>query len=107
MYASTLAAGDDRGDAKLNANKGKPGRRKAASSSVSLSSSPSTSAPAGVLGGTSGGGSRGGPKLLRLSKLLADRAVGSRSEVRLSGNPIDSACEACVGSFRQTSVKQR
>ena len=88
MYASTLAAGDDRGDAKLNANKGKPSGRKAASSSVSLSSSPSASAPAGVLGGSSGGGSRGGPKLLRLSKLLADRAVGSRSEVRFSGNPI-------------------
>eukprot|EP00752_Nemacystus_decipiens_P017129 g15344.t1 len=33
------------------------------------------------VGGSTGGDSRGMPKPLRLSKLLADRAVGSRSEV--------------------------
>lgn len=83
VYASTLAAGSDRGgDAKLQNKLRKPSKRQGPPSSLSSSSSLSAAAAGVAGGGSSGGGSRGGPKLLRLSKLLADRAVGSRSEVR-------------------------
>lgn len=84
LRAGTLAARSDRWDVKHDKTK-KSKTSKSKSPSSSLPSSSSLSA-AGV-GGGGGGASRGGPKLLRLSKLLADRAVGSRSEVRLNLHP--------------------
>lgn len=72
----SLRTARERGDLKHKTKKSKTSKSKALSSSSSLSSS-----AAAAVGGSSGGDPSGGPKLLRLSKLLADRAIGSRSEV--------------------------
>lgn len=75
----SLRTARDRGDVKYKAKKGKPSKSKAPSSLL-----PASSATAAGVGKSGGGDPRGVPKLLRLSKLLADRAVGSRSEVRFA-----------------------
>lgn len=82
----SLRTARDRGDVKYKARKKKPIKTEA-----SPSPSSSAAAPAPGTSGGGGGDPRGGQKLLRLSKLLADRAIGTRSEVRIS----DGRCPAC------------
>ncbi len=77
----SLRTARDRGDVKYKPRKQKPVKTEP-SPSVSSSSSSSSAAAAPGTNGGGGGDLRGGQRLLRLSKLLADRAIGTRSEVR-------------------------
>ncbi|CAM9717837.1 unnamed protein product [Scytosiphon promiscuus] len=67
----SLRTARDRGSVKNKSKKGKPVKGEPPSRAADTASS----------GSSNGSNPRGGPKLLRLSKLLADRAVGTRSEV--------------------------
>lgn len=95
----SLRTARDRGDVKYKMRKEKPVKGEPPSDSAGGSGNSSSNSIAA---------SRSGPKLLRLSKLLADRAIGTRSEVGildvfLSQEPFLGRHVAAGGSSGRTN----